>query len=76
MRCGLNLTNDGAKDDFICCLKKRQPCDAGRRKLNSQLSLLVDESDAVNSFISPSDQEIPNEGMNVMKDETDEEIIM
>ena len=28
--CGLNLANDGTKDDFIHCLKKGQPCEAGR----------------------------------------------
>ena len=58
--CGLNLTNDGMEDDFILCLKKGQPCEAGRQKLNSQLSILVDESDAVNPFISPSDEEDAN----------------
>ena len=57
---GLNLANDGREDDFIHCLKKGQPCKAGRQKLNSQLSILVDESDAVNPFISPSDEEDAN----------------
>ena len=59
--CGLNYANDGTQDDFIHCLKKKQPCKAGRQKLNSQLSILVDESDAVNPFTSPSDEEDANQ---------------
>ena len=55
--CGLNLAKDGTQDDFVHCLKKGQPCEAGRQYLNSQLSILVDESDAVNPFTSPSDDE-------------------
>ena len=58
--CDLNLANGSTEDDFIQCLKKVQPCKAGRQKLNSQLSILVDESDAVNRFISPSDEEDTN----------------
>ena len=69
--CGLNLANDGTEDDFIHCLKKGQPCKASRQKLESQLSILVEESDAKNPFISPSDEEDTNEEMNVIKDETD-----
>ena len=38
--CGLNFANDSTEDDFIPCLKKGQPCEAGRQKLNSQLSVL------------------------------------
>ena len=57
--CDLNLANDNMEDDFIHCLKKGQPCEAGRQKLNSQLTILVDESDAVTPFISPSDERIP-----------------
>ena len=64
------------EDDFIHCLKNGQPCKAGRQKLNSQLSILVDKSDAVNPFISPSDEEDASEEINVIKHETDEEIIM
>ena len=45
--CDLSLASDSTEDDFIDCLKKGQPCKAGRQKLNSQLSILVDESDAV-----------------------------
>ena len=56
--------------------KKGQPCEAGRQKLNSQLSILVDESDIVNPFISVSDEEDVNEEMNVVKDEADKEIVM
>ena len=48
--CDCNLANDGTEDDFIYCLKKGQPCKAGRQKLSSQLSVLVRESDAVNPF--------------------------
>ena len=55
--CDLIFANGSMEDDFIHCLKKVQPCEAGRQKLNSQLSILVDESDAVNPFISPSDEE-------------------
>ena len=72
--CGLNHANDGTKNDFIHCLKKGQPCKAERQKLNSQLPILVDESDPVNPFISPSDDKDANEEMNVIKDET--EIVM
>ena len=71
----MSLASDGADDNFIDCLKKVQPYEAGRQKLNSQLSILVHESDAVNPFISPSDEEDANEEMNVIEDETDEEII-
>ena len=74
--CGLNLANDGMEDNFIHCLKMGQPCETGSQKLNSQLSILVDERDAVNLFISPSDEEDANEEINVIEDETDEEIIM
>ena len=76
--CGLKLANDGTKDDFNYCLKKEQSCKAGRKRLNSQLSILIDKSDAKNPFISPSDEEDANEEMNVTNetDETDEEIIM
>ena len=74
--CVLNLANDGTEDNFIHCSKKRQPCEAGRQKLNSQLSVLVEESEAVNPFISPSDKEDANEEIIVIEDETDEEIIM
>ena len=63
-------------DYFIHCLKKEQICETGRQKLNSQLSIVVDESEAVNPFISPSDEEDANEEMNVIEDETNEEIIM
>ena len=72
----MNLANDCMDDDFIHCLKKGQPCEAGWQKLNSQLSILVDESETVNPFISPSGEEDLNEEMNVIEDETDEEIIM
>ena len=74
--CGLNLADDGTEDDFIHCLKNGQPCEARKQKLNSQLSILVDESDAVNPFISPSDEEGANKEMNVIENEIDEEIIM
>ena len=65
--CNLNLTNDGTEDDFNHCLKMRQPCKAERQNLKSQLSILVDESDAVNPFISSSDEEDANEEMNVIE---------
>ena len=71
-----NHANDGTEVDFIHCLKKGQPCEARRQKLNSQPSILVDKSDAVNIFISPSDEEDLNEEMNVIEDETHEDIIM
>ena len=74
--CGLNLANDGMEDYFIHCLKKERICEAGRQKLNSQLSIVVDESEAVNPFISPSDEEDANEEMNVIEDKTNGEIIM
>ena len=44
--------------------------------MNSQLSILVDESDAVNQFISTSDEEDSNKERNVIKDKTDGEIRM
>ena len=74
--CGLSLVNDSTEDDFIHCLKKGQPCKAGRQKLNSKLSILVDERDSVNPFISLSNEEDANEEMNVIKDEIDQDIIM
>ena len=74
--CGLNLANAGTEDDFLHCLKKGQPCEAGRQKLNSQLSFLVDKSDDVNPLTSPSDGEDDNEEMNILEDERDEETIM
>ena len=49
---------------------------AWRQKLNFQLSVLVYQSDAVNLFIPPSDEEDDNEEMNVIEDETDEEFII
>ena len=56
------------------CLKKGQHCETGRQKLSSQLSILVDESDAVNPSISHSDEEDTNEEMNEFENE--KEIIM
>ena len=53
-----------------------QSCKAETQKLNSRLSILIDKSDAVNPFISPSDEKDANEELNVIDDETDEEIIM
>ena len=67
---------DGTDDDFIHSLKKEQPCEAGGQKLNSKLSILVDKSDVLNPLISSSNEEDANEEMNVIEDETDEEIIM
>ena len=55
----MNLANDSTEDDFIHCLKMGQPCEAGRQNPNSQLSILVDESDAVTPFIFTSDERIP-----------------
>ena len=75
-RCCFNLANDDTEDDFIHCLKKGQPCEAGGQKLTSQQLILVDKSDAVNPFIFPFGEEDTNEEMNVIEDETDEEIIM
>ena len=49
--CDFNLANDGTNDGIIHCLKKGQPCEPGREKLNSELSIIVDENDAVNTFI-------------------------
>ena len=72
----MNLEIDSTEDNFIHCLKKGQPCKAERQKQNSQLSVLVDESDAVNPFISPSNEQDANEEMNVIEDETNEEIII
>ena len=42
----------------------------------SAINFLVDESDAVNPFISPYDEEDVNEELNVIEDERDEEIIL
>ena len=42
----------------------------------SAINFLVDESDAVNLFISPSNEEDANEELNVIEDERDEEIIL
>ena len=43
-------------------------------KLNSQLSILSDESQGNNPFISLSDEEHPAEEMNVIDDDDDEMI--
>ena len=51
--------------------KKETALRAGRQKLNSQLSILVDKSDVVNPYISPSDEEDANKEMNVIEDETE-----
>ena len=59
--CDLNLANDGTEDDFICCLKVGQSCKPGRQKLDSQLSILVDESDAVNTLFLPLMKRMPME---------------
>ena len=72
----MDLANDVMEDNFIHCLKKGQPCKAGRQKLNFQLSILVDKSDAMNPFISPSNEDDVNEEMNVIEHETDREIII
>ena len=72
--CGLNLANDGTEDDNIHCLKKGQPCAAGKEKLNSQLSILSDESQGNNPFISLSDEEDATEETNVIDDDDDEMI--
>ena len=71
----LNLANDGIKDDFIHCLKKGTALRSWNAKADSQLSILVDESDVVNPLNSPSDEEYANEEMNMIEDETDEEIV-
>ena len=42
----------------------------------SAINFLVDESDVVNLFISPSNEENTNEELNVIEDERDEEIIL
>ena len=55
---------------------RRMTLSIGRQKPNSQLSILVDESDVVNPFTSPSDEEDANEDVNVIEDETDKEIIL
>ena len=52
--CDFNRSNDSTE------YGKGQPCEAGWQKLNSQLSILVDKSNAENSFISPSDEEDTN----------------
>ena len=74
--CGLSLANDAREDDLIPCLKKGQPGRARRKKTNSQISILVDQSRAINPFISPSDEEDANEEINMIEDEKDEENIM
>ena len=51
------MANDGTDGDIMHCLKKGQPCEAGREKLKSQLSIIFDDSDAVNPFIFPFDEE-------------------
>ena len=71
---GLNLANDGTEDDNIHCLKKGQPSAAGMEKLNWQLSILSDESQGNNPFISLSDEEDAAEEMNVIDDDDDEMI--
>ena len=72
--CNLNLAINGTEDKFTHNLKMGQSCKAGQQNVNSQLSILVDESDAVNPLIYPLDEGDANEEMNVIEDET--EIIM
>ena len=55
---------------------RRMTLSIGRQKPNSQLSILVDESDVANRFTSPSDEEDANENVIVIEDETDKEIIL
>ena len=44
--CSLNLANEYMEDEFIHYLKKRRLCEAGRQKLISQLSVLVDKEES------------------------------
>ena len=57
--------------------KKGKALQSKKRKAElSAINFLDDESDAVNPFISPSDEEDANEELNVIEDERDEEIIL
>ena len=58
--CDFDLANDGTDDDFIHCLKKEQPCEGEGKKLSSQLWIIVDESNALDPFISPFDEDDTN----------------
>ena len=51
--CGLNLAKNGMGMTYSLFKKGK----ARRQKLKFQLSILVDKSDAANSFISSSDEE-------------------
>lgn len=55
--CGLNLPNDGSKDNEIHCFKEKQPCEKGREILASQLSILTekDENPFMAAFIDEND---------------------
>ena len=57
--------------------KKGKALQSKKRKAElSAINFLDDENDAVNPFISPSDEEDANEELNVIEDERDEEIIL
>ena len=64
----MNLATGGTEDENIHCLKKGQPCEAGREKLSSQLSVLSDEDEG-NPFISLSDEEEAAQEMNIIDDD-------
>ena len=53
----MNLQIDGAEDHVIHCFKEGEPCATGKDKLKSQLSVLSDEADLSNPFITSSDEE-------------------
>ena len=72
--CGLNLATGGTEDDNIHCLKKGQPCEAGRGKLSSQLSAVLSDEDEGNPFISLSDEEEAAQEMNIIDDDDDDMI--
>lgn len=45
----MNLTTDGSEDNVIRCFKEGEPCKAGNKILQSQLSILTEKKN-VNPF--------------------------
>ena len=79
--CGLNINVDGSEDDVIHCLKKAQPCAAGRVMLKSQMDVLKDLEDETNPCSSSTNvtdsniEEAGNEIFILDEDESEDELI-
>ena len=75
--CALNLPVDGSEDHFIHCFKEGQPCEAGARHLQSQLSVLQ-ECDRPDPFKDIADSDVEDavdELFTIDDDESDDDEI-